>query len=379
MPGTRLFIPGGTVGPVGPAGPAGVAGPPGPPGPPGTTLSVFDHGVLVDAAVASMDFEGIDVVATSIAAGQIQVTVPPPPPPAFAYFAGGTNGGGVASAVNQSLAFASDNTAMVAKGSMTAAGGINDGVNSSLNGYFVSNYAVNKLIFATDAVAMTNVNAPLYGITSQGSVNSTDNGYFAGSDSDGNTGSIKCSALNFAIDTAAMLAKGDLTVARQYLAGANSTVAGYFAGGVVPVPGTVFDICDKLLFASDTVAMTAAGVLTAIRSLLAGANSTTFGYFSGGSSTGATGSNSIVTSRLTFSSDLTTMVAKGNLTLARMSLAGANSTLKAYYSGGLTGISTASVVTDALTFATDSTNMVTRGSLIAAKQMMGSCQSGGIL
>jgi hypothetical protein len=128
--------------------------------------------------------------------------------------------------------------------------------------------------------------------------------------------------------------------------------------------------------------MVAAGAMTINSWGVAGANSGTFGYFSGGDTSIASPAFNIsaVTSALNFASDSTAMVAKGNLTIATLLLAGANSTLVAYFAGGETSLSAGEVSTNnALTFATDSVAMVTKGALSTPRATLGACQSSGIL
>ena len=155
-------------------------------------------------------------------------------------------------------------------------------------------------------------------------------GYWAG----GNTGaSINVNdKLLFNTDTVAMTTKGVLTAARAAFSANNSSLNGYFAGGTGPVTTN-----DKLLFNSDTVNMTTKGALSQARTQLGGANSRTNGYWAGG----YTGNNVTTTDSLVYSSDTTTMVTKGVITQARRSLSGCNSSTNGYFAGGLTSAAVA--------------------------------------
>ena len=417
MPGSRLFIPGGGTGPAGPAGPAGMngapgaagpagpvgaagpagpvgaagpagpvgpvgaAGPVGPAGPAGGGLILKDHGVVL-GPISTLDAEGTGLIA-SIAGSDGSLTSPPPPPPTFGYFAGSV--GGVKH--TSRLDFNNDALAMVVRGNLPPSSStLFSGFNSSNFGYFSDDgNRVDRLNFASDASVMVFVNTltvgpSSYGQLGQGTANSTVRGYCTGFDDGGNTGSLACISLDFASDAVPMVARGNLTIARSGVGGVGNTTNAYFAGGEIQNPGdTIFSQCDKLVYATDNTNMTAAAALNTAVNGHSAANSTTRGYFVGGSTFIAPGGIVSLDQSLNFASDLAAMVNKGTLTAGRWHLAGANSTLKAYFAGGQDAGFAIVTTCDGLTFATDSTNMVTRGALTNAMQFLGACQSGGIL
>ena len=350
----------------------------------GTGLIVRDEGTLIDSAVTEIDVTGVDISVIGVTPGKVQLNSPPPPPPAYGYWSGGSNG---ISGLNTTdrLAFNTDTAAMIARGVLTSAV-TNTANNSSTKGYFslgeVNGDSIAALLFASDTSAMTNVcNMPSVGFTrSCGTANSALKGYWAGFQAGGGgVGSVDNYALLFSSDTSTPTAKGSLTTARERMSAANSSTYGYFAGGWSNP--TAYNLCDRLQFASDTVAMTAGGVLTAVRVHLTGANSTTYGYFAGGSTT-ATGSAVTGSNKLNFASDTVAMVSAGALSVPRMRYSATNSTLKAYFAGGVSansGSPTYYSSCDALVFATDTVAMTTVCALTDSRLEAGACQSGGIL
>lgn len=76
------------------------------------------------------------------------------------------------------------------------------------------------------------------------------------------------------------------------------------------------------------------------------------------------------------------MVSAGALSVPRMRYSATNSTLKAYFAGGVSansGSPTYYSSCDALVFATDTVAMTTVGALTDSRLEAGACQSGGIL
>ena len=123
---------------------------------------------------------------------------------------------------------------------------------------------------------------------------------------------------------------GDLTVARLGLAGQSSTASGYTSGGFNPsLSPNRFATIDKFPFASDGNA-TDVGDLTAARNAVAGQSSDASGYTSGGF--GPALSN--VIDKFPFSSDANATDV-GDLTVATSTPAGQSSTDNGYSSGGL--------------------------------------------
>lgn len=119
---------------------------------------------------------------------------------------------------------------------------------------------------------------------------------------------------------------GDLSQARSASAGQSSATRGYTSGG-----GSDWTI-DKFLFASNANA-TDVGNLTVIRYAVAGQNSNTSGYTSSGINNPGTNFNII--DKFPFASDANASDV-GDLTVVRFYTAGQSSTTSGYTSGGYT-------------------------------------------
>ena len=119
---------------------------------------------------------------------------------------------------------------------------------------------------------------------------------------------------------------GDLTVARDRVAGQSSSVSGYTVGGYSGSP-TRSNVIDKFPFASDDNA-TDVGDLTVARQAAAGQSSDASGYSSGGEPP-----TTNVIDKFPFVSD-GNATDVGDLTVARYGLAGQSSSVSGYSSGG---------------------------------------------
>jgi hypothetical protein len=121
-----------------------------------------------------------------------------------------------------------------------------------------------------------------------------------------------------------------LAVARRELTGVNSTTRGYFAGGT-PGSGVQNEI-DGIQF-SNEAAINPAAALAVARRGLAGVHSTTRGYFAGGfAGSGLT----TEIDGIQFSNEAAINPAAA-LVLARNGLAGVHSTTRGYFAGGRSG------------------------------------------
>ena len=127
---------------------------------------------------------------------------------------------------------------------------------------------------------------------------------------------------------------GDLSQARFGPAGQSSTANGYSSAGRGPSPSAKYKTVDKFPFAADANA-TDVGDLTTNNQNQAGQSSTTHGYNSGGYGHPAnpSGSPLNVISKFTFSSDANATDV-GDLTQARSGPVGQSSTGSGYTSGG---------------------------------------------
>lgn len=182
----------------------------------------------------------------------------------------------------------------------------------------------------------------------------------------------KTDGLTYASDTNAQVTKGLLSQARCDLAGANSTTIGYFSGGDLAGTPNIVATTDGLTFSSDTTTQITKGSLTQAINMLSGNNSSTIGYYSGGQNSG--GTFMATTNGLTFSSDTTTQITKGSLITGTGYIPGAaNSSTIGYFSGGYTNTSYVTT-TNGLTFSNDTSTQVTKGALTTATGFFAGCQ-----
>ena len=127
---------------------------------------------------------------------------------------------------------------------------------------------------------------------------------------------------------------GDLTVGREVLVGQSSDVSGYASGGQgqSPPPDTRTNIIDKFPFATNANA-TDVGDLTVVRKLLTGQSSTVNGYTSGGDDSPPVPNISNVIDKFPFATNANATDV-GDLTVGRYSVAGQSSDVSGYTSGG---------------------------------------------
>lgn len=300
---------------------------------------------------------------------------------ARAYFAGGNQAGVPALTTTDGLDFATDTVAQVTKGALSGTRCAMAGVNSISTGYFAGGSTATSITainitdgisFASDTTAQVTKGTLSANRATHGSANSPTIGYFSGGVTSGSTPVNTTDGLTFATDTTTMVTKGALLITRKTCAGANSSTLGYFSGGDTAAGTSRTTTTDGLTFATDTTAMVSKGVLTVATVLIAAGNSATVGYFAGGE-TGVAAATT-VNNGLVFSTDTVSMVTKGAMTGAAVrNHAGANSGLAAYFSGGYSN-SAVVTATNGLTFSTDTTTMVTKGVLSAARQSLAACQ-----
>ena len=154
---------------------------------------------------------------------------------------------------------------------------------------------------------------------------------------------------------------GNLTIARRYLAGVNSSTRGVFGGGYTTASSAVMDYI-TIATAGDA---TTFGNLTVARNYLAGVSSATRGVFGGGTSSAVMDYITIATTG--------NATSFGNLTVARDGLAGVNSSTRGVFGGGYT--SSASAVMDYITIATTG-NATTFGNLTLTIDSLAGVSSG---
>jgi hypothetical protein len=162
------------------------------------------------------------------------------------------------------------------------------GVNSSIKGYFgggrgtiIYSSEIDGIQFDTEAAI--NPSAALsVARNSLAGINSNTRGYFGGGTISGNTTTAEIDGIQFDTE-AAINPSAALSVARNSLAGINSTIRGYFGGGrpaATSSPTTTAEI-DGIQFDTEA-AINPSAALSVARNSLAGINSTIRGYFGGG-------------------------------------------------------------------------------------------------
>ncbi len=161
-------------------------------------------------------------------------------------------------------------------------------------------------------------------------VNSTTRGYFMSGSSDGSpTLSLQIDGIQFsdetAIDPAASLTSR--TELGDSAHGVTSTTAGYMHGNTPTLPQTY----QKFIFATET--STTGGAYSPQTGRRGAANSLTKGYFAGGGNSGPDSGRQSSIHGLTFSTD-TGSLTSAALAQARSELAGTNSSTRGYFSGG---------------------------------------------
>ena len=230
------------------------------------------------------------------------------------------------------------------------------------NGFAVAEVITDRLDFRNDSAAMVTKGSLNTGTIGAAGFNSSTYGYVAGGQDAAGLGLATVEKLDFANDAALMTNPGaTLTATRKNTVAANSTTLGYIAGGIDGI-GSGMNSTDGLVFATDANPCLVKGVLVGARAHQGSANSSLFAYFSGGVQ-GAI--KQAGTSRLDFANDALAMVAKGALGAATTALAGYNSATFGYFSGGTDAGITAN--TWALSFAADAVAMVAKGALSTAR------------
>ena len=160
---------------------------------------------------------------------------------------------------------------------------------------------------------------------------------------------------------------GDMTTVRDKPAGQSSTASGYTSGGGIPA---ITNIIDKFPFASDANA-TDVGDITVARSSVNGQSSTVSGYTSSGSNPGLSPFIANVIDKFPFASDANATDV-GDLSVARYSSAGSQSSTASGYTSGGREPGTSNVI-DKFPFASDA-NATDVGDLSVARHTSGEGQ-----
>ncbi len=279
------------------------------------------------------------------------------------YFGGGANASIFSTQIN-GITFATD-SAFNPLAALSVARASCAGVNSSSKGYIGGGYTglgsgyillnvseIDGITFATD-VAFNPAATLAVARCGPGSVNSDTKGYFSGGETSNGYSYSEIDGIVFASD-AAFNPAATLAVARFELGGVQTSTKGYFSGGY-DITFYLLNEIDGITFATDSAFNPAATLVTS-RHGLAGVNSSTKGYFGGGySGYDANTFAAVFASEIdgiTFATEAAFNPA-ATLTTARGSLAGVNSSINGYFSGGNTSNPYSSEI-DGIAFVTDS-------------------------
>jgi hypothetical protein len=181
---------------------------------------------------------------------------------------------------------------------------------------------IQKFSFAVDSNATDVGDLTQQVVTSAGATSST-HGYTSGGLVTGPNTTNVIDKFPFASDTNAAVV-GNLTQARAWVAGQSSTVSGYVSGGLIPSPNTppIVNTIEKFPFSTDTNA-TDVGDLTVARERIAGSSSTISGYNCGGAQVGFPGAGAglNVIDKFPFATD-TNATDVGDLGITRYRMSG---------------------------------------------------------
>jgi hypothetical protein len=193
-------------------------------------------------------------------------------------------------------------------------------------------------------------------------------GYWSGGETTGAVATRVTNKLGFNTDSVAMTAVGLLVNAINAM-GLNSGLAGYFAEGANNGPVA------KLLFATDGVNMTSPVSFVTNEGFPGsgnGINSGTSGYFAGFNTGGGIGSTHCFS--IDFAADVNPLLQVGSMAAPRQNVAGANSITTGYWAGGdEAGVELTTC--EKITFATDANPMAAAGALTVAVTNLGAANS----
>ena len=138
--------------------------------------------------------------------------------------------------------------------------------------------------------------------------------------------------IDYSNDTATAVSKGPLTIARYRLAGTGNSSFGYFGGGYNNSPATVYSRVDRLDYSNDTATAVSKGPLSLARQMLAATGNSSFGYFGGGYNLPTTYSR---VDRIDYSNDTPTAAVKGPVS-TRFAMTGTGTSAYGYIGGSTT-------------------------------------------
>jgi hypothetical protein len=264
--------------------------------------------------------------------GGLTLTAGPPPVATAGWNAGGSSSGQI-STIDR-ITFATDTATATARGPLGTNQGGMGGASTSTDGWFVGGYS--------NSPAPATIVSTVQRIT-------------------------------YATDTATASTRGSLSMARAGIASSSdNTTYGWFGGGYIQSAPYYLSIVNRITYASDTTTSSVRGPLSIIVYIQAATGDQNYGWYTGGYTTGGISSTTYI-DRITYATDTATATNRGALALAtRMHMAVTDSTTYGWFAGGSPGSSLSTV--QRITFATDTSTASIRGPLNATRYLAsGTC------
>ena len=296
------------------------------------------------------------------------ISIITPPSVATAGWNAGGGSSGQISTIDR-ITFATDTATATARGPLATNQSDTGGVGTSTNGWFGGGYSnspaptttvstVQRITYATDTTTASTRGSLSIAIHSLAST--TDNttyGWFGGGSSPVVS---TVGRITYASDTTTASVRGPLSIAISLLAATGDQNYGWYAGG----NGAITSI-DRITYANDTATATNRGALAlGTRMQMAVTDSITYGWFAGGSP----GSSLSTVQRITYANDTATASIRGPLNATRYIASGTCNDTYGWFSGGyVTPSGFTSSTTTRITYATDTATSTDRGNLSQAR------------
>ena len=173
--------------------------------------------------------------------------------------------------------------------------------------------------------------------------------------------------LTFATDTDSSSTRGSLSVARYWLTGTGTTTYGWYSSGTTSSGSGYSTVVDRITYATDTATASARTTMafpyafsSTIRNAPASSTDyTTYGWFGGGYYSGNDVSR---VERLTYATDTDGLATRGPLSVSKQYMAATSTMTYGWFAGGTPVAATVSRIT----YATDTATASTRGPLATA-------------
>ena len=166
--------------------------------------------------------------------------------------------------------------------------------------------------------------------------------------------------LTFATDTSTASIRGPLTDGGYQLAATGTITYGWFGGGYV-FPATRYSTVSRITYTTDTATASSRGPLTAAKyGVSASTDSSTYGWFAGGSLPGATST----IDRITFATDTATATARGPLGTALFGQGATGTSSYGWFMGGFSPSAGYVTTIQRIDYANDSATASIRGNLL---------------